>query len=76
MPKYHVIRFQTMAPSSAATTTVWVIIKGSAMSPPMVLATPVPRNAPRKLKAPAIRTAERGVRTLVETTVAMALAVS
>ena len=65
-----------MPASSAQTTTVWVIEIGSAMSPPIVLATPVPRNAPPKLKTAASMTAVRGDSTLVETTVAIALAVS
>jgi len=42
----------------------------------MVLATAVPHMAPRRLVQAARRTAWRGVRTLVETTVAMELAVS
>ena len=57
-------------------TTVCVIVAGSAMSPPMVLATPTPVNAPTKLRTAAIRTAVRPGSTLVETTVATALAVS
>jgi hypothetical protein len=76
IPRYQVRRFQTMAPTSAAATTVWVMVLGSAMSPPMVLATPTPTKAPMKLKAAAMRTAVRAGSTLVEITVATALAVS
>src|SRR5436305_13535300 len=46
------------------------------MSPPIVLATPTPTNAPTKLHTAARSTAVRPGRTLVETTVATALAVS
>ena len=42
----------------------------------MVLATAVPQMAPRRLVVAARNTAWRGVSTLVETTVAMELAVS
>ena len=76
IPKYHVSRFQTMAPTRAATITVWVTVDGSAMSLPIVAATPVPVKAPMKLNAAAMSTAVRGARTLVETTVAIAFAVS
>ncbi len=65
-----------MAPTRAAMTTVWVIDAGSVMSPPMVLATPVPAKAPTKLNAAAISTAVRPGSTLVEMTVATALAAS
>jgi len=43
---------------------------------PMVWATEVPRNAPKRLSTPAMSTAVRGESTLVETMVAMALALS
>ena len=76
MPKYQVSRFQQIAPSRAAATTNWVIDAGAAMSPPIVWATPLPTKAPIKLQAAANRTAVRPGRTLVETTVATALAVS
>ena len=46
------------------------------MSPPIVLATPTPVNAPTKLNTAASSTAVRPGRTPVETTVATALAVS
>src|SRR4051812_32266040 len=65
-----------MAPSRAAATTTWVTDAGSAMSPPMVLATPTPANAPTKLQTAAMSTAVRPGRTLVDTTVATAFAVS
>ncbi len=76
MPKYQVKRFQAMAPSKAAAITVCVTDEGAAMSPPMVLATPTPVKAPMKLHAAASSTAVRPGSTLVETTVATALAVS
>ena len=65
-----------MAPNSAPATTVWVTDLGSAMSPPMVLATPTLKNAPTKLQTAASKTAVRPGSTLVETTVATALAAS
>src|SRR5512146_1382972 len=75
-PTYHVSRFHTMAASSAAITAIGVSADGSATSVPMVLATWVLMNAPRKLRIAAIIMATRGERTRVETLVAMAFAVS
>src|SRR3954464_14882449 len=72
MPYHHVIRFQVIAPSSAARTTVCVTIAGSANPDAIVLATAVPVTAPTKLKIPAIITAVRTGRTPVDTTVAIA----
>jgi len=46
------------------------------MPDPSVLATFVPKNAPIRLRVAAMMTAVRGLSTLVETTVAMALAQS
>jgi hypothetical protein len=76
IPKYHVIRFQAIAPIRAAITTDCVVVVSSTRPAPIVLATAVPANAPMKLNAAAMRTATRGLRALVATEVAMALAVS
>jgi hypothetical protein len=76
MPYHQVMRFQTQAPSSAASTTDWVTMAGSAKPVAMVLATAVPVMAPTKLRMPAMITAVRTGSTPVETTVAMALAAS
>ena len=58
--KYQVMRFQTMAPMSAAATTAWVVVSSSTSPAPMVLATAVPANAPMKLNAAAMSTAVAG----------------
>ena len=42
MPKYQVNRFQRLAPSKAATTTVCVTAAGSTMPSAIILATPTP----------------------------------
>src|SRR5574337_621958 len=76
MPRYHVIRFQEMAASNAATTANSVASLGSTNPDPTVLATAVPVTAPKKLRPAAIRMAWTGLSTRVATTVAMALAVS
>ncbi len=55
---------------------VIVTTPASTRPPVMVLATAVPSNAPKRLVHAASTTAWRGVSTLVETTVAMELAVS
>src|ERR1051326_2595770 len=75
-PKYHVVRFHTIAASSADMTSVWVATSGGMMPLPTVVATAVPERAPTKLSTPAMSTALPGERTRVATTVAMALAVS
>src|SRR6185437_9681733 len=75
-PTYQVSRFQTIAASNAAITAIGVSADGWATSVPMVLATWVLMNAPRKLRKAAITMATRGERTRVETLVAMAFAVS
>src|ERR1017187_4021930 len=71
---HHVNRFQAIAASNAASSVVpetkWV----STRPWPMVAATAVPLSAPNKLKRVVRTMAWRGVRTLVETVVAMALA--
>ncbi len=74
--RYHVIRFQVIAPMSAAATTAWVVVASSTRPAPIVLATAVPANAPMKLNAVAIRIAWRGCRARVATDVAIAFAVS
>jgi len=77
MPYHHVIKFQVIAPSSAASTTVCVtMVAGSANPEAIVFATAVPVIAPAKLNTPAISTAMRIGRTPVETTVAIAFAAS
>jgi hypothetical protein len=56
----------------------WVIVTAfvSTRPLPMVFATAVPASAPRRFQKEAQATASRGVRTFVDTTVAMAFAVS
>ncbi len=78
IPKCHVNRFQPIAPIRAASTSGWqfATISGWTMPDPSVLATFVPKNAPIRLRVAAMMTAVRGLSTLVETTVAMALAQS
>src|SRR5918995_1695139 len=57
-PKYHVIRFQTIAPTSPAMITEYVTMSRSTMPDPTVLATPVPKKkAATKLKNAAHATA-------------------
>src|SRR5260370_2059822 len=75
-PNHHVVMFQ-MNPASTALSTVHIVTTSVSTKPlPTVEATAPPRSAPVKLKNAAIAMAWRGVRTLVETTVAMALAAS
>src|SRR6266704_1323957 len=72
-----VMRFQAMAPSSPARITFSSIISIRTRPFVIVLATAVPnQKAAMKLKKAAQRTARKGVRTRVETTVAMELAAS
>src|SRR3972149_5276057 len=69
-PNHHVIRFQAMAPMSAAHITVGEMTSGTMSPLEIVFATAVPRmNAARKLNDAAQRTANRGDRTRVATTV-------
>ena len=75
-PSHHVTRFQMIAPSNAASTVFMSTNFVSTMPLPMVEATAVPMSAPVRLKKAAIAIAWRGVSTLVETTVAIALAAS
>ena len=71
------IRSQTIAPTSPARITAKVTIVMSIMPEPTVLATAVPNpNAAAKLKNAAHMTALPGVRTRVDTTVAIELAAS
>src|SRR3954447_10156002 len=77
-PKYQVIRFQTMAPISAANTTCRppVPVGGSMMPAPTVAATLVEMSAPTRFITAARPRAARGVSALVETATAIALAAS
>ena len=76
-PKYQVIRFQEIAPSSPASTTTspWVPLGGE-MTSETVWATFWPRSAPTKFMTAAIISAIRGVSARVDTEVAIALAAS
>ena len=76
MPKYQVIRFQTIAPSRAERTTTCVIACGRISPVPIVAATAVPVSAPRKFRIAARRIAVRKGSTPVLTTVATAFAAS
>ena len=76
MPNHQVMMFHTEAPISAASTTPWVTMAGSAKPVAMVLATAVPVIAPTKFKMPARKTAVRMGSTPVDTTVAIAFAAS
>jgi len=77
-PKYQVIRFQMIAPSTPAKTTPRLSTPvGNVTSPsPTVLATPAPKCAPTKLPTAASASAIRGVSARVEILVAIALAAS
>ena len=76
MPHSQVMRFQAIAPPSAAITMAEVVVASSTRPAPIVLATAVPANAPMKLKVVAIRIAWLGRRARVATDVAIAFAVS
>lgn len=77
-PSHQVIRFQTIAASSAQISNGELISITPALISPeaIVAATAVPRNAPIILVPAANSTAWPGVSTLVATTVAIELAVS
>ena len=75
-PTSQVVMFHTKAAMSAHKTVAMVTTLVSTKPLPMVEATAPPRSAPVRLKTVAIAIACRGVSTLVETTVAMALAAS
>ncbi len=76
-PKYQVVRFQMIAPSSPArTTTSPSRPSGGTITSETVWATFWPRNAPTKFITAARISATRGVRARVDTDVAMAFAAS
>ena len=75
-PKYHVIRFQVIAPIRPAKTIVSLIASASTMPLAIVAATSSEMNAPTKLRIAARRTAARGDIARVEIEVATAFAVS
>ncbi len=77
IPYHQVMRFQPIAPISAATTTVLSTTCGSTIPLPMVLATCSGKKTnATKLKKAAHATAMRGESTRVETTVAIEFAAS
>src|SRR4051794_33938391 len=75
-PRYHVARFQAIAPTRPANTICGVMTSASTMPDAIVAATASERNAPTKFSAAAIVTAERGPIARVEIDVATAFAVS
>ncbi len=82
-PFHQVMRFQQIAPITAASTMIRPLVAAipvsadrSMIPDPIVLATSVPSSAPSRLNAAAMSSARRGVRALVETEVAIALAAS
>ena len=75
-PRYQVIRFHVIAPTSPASTTSSVIASGSTMPVATVAATAKKKNAPMKLRIAELRTATRGESARVETLVAIEFAVS
>ena len=76
-PKYHVMRFHVIAPSSPASTTISPALPaGGTIVSLTVWATSWPSSAPRKFMIAASTRAMRGVRARVETDVAMAFAAS
>ena len=75
-PKYHVTRFQKIAPMSPAKITVVVTSSASTMPLATVAATFSEMNAPTKFRIAASVTAVRGASARVEIDVAIALAVS
>ena len=83
MPSRQVIRFQTIAPTRAAMTTIWLgstpvpgLVSGLTSPEAIVLATAVPVSAPTKLAVADRTMAYSGLSARVDTDVAMALAVS
>ncbi len=75
-PSHQVKRFQKMAASKAQTSVRRFTALVSTNPAPTVVATAVPNMAPIRLQHAAMAMAWRGLRTRVETTVAIALAVS
>ena len=76
MPRRHVIRFQAIAPMSAAATTAWVVVASSTRPAPIVLATAVPGEGTDEVERRRHQDRCDGRRARVATEVAMALAVS
>src|SRR5207249_10927697 len=75
-PNHHVMMFHTNAAMTTQSIVDIVTTLVSTSPLPIVEATAPPRSAPVRLKNAAIAIALRGVRTRVETTVAIALAAS
>src|SRR5215210_5408605 len=75
-PKYQVVRFQAIAPTSPANTISSVIASGFTTSFATVAATSRDTNAPTKFSSAAYPTASRGAMARVEIEVATTLAVS
>src|SRR3954452_23612504 len=75
-PAHHVARFQAIAPTSPANTTVVVTAPASTIPDPTVAATFSEMNAPAKFRTADIATANRGDIARVDTDVAIAFAVS
>src|SRR4051812_12689728 len=77
IPKYHVMRFQTIAPSNPPRMTFGVTMLCTIMPPPIAFATASdPVNAAAKLNTAAHSTAASGLNTRVPTIVAMEFAES
>src|SRR5204862_7347140 len=75
-PRYQVIRFHVIAPTSPARTIFRVMASGLTIPLATVAATLNETNAPAKLRTALVRTARRGESARVETLVAIELAVS
>src|SRR5918997_848013 len=75
-PKYHVARFQVIAPTSPAKTIAGVTRVASTIPVAIVAATASERNAPAKLRTAAMETASLGESARVEIDVATEFAVS
>ena len=75
-PKYHVTRFQVIAPISPAKITVVVMSSASTIPPATVAATLIEMNAPTKFRIADSVTAVFGASARVEIDVATAFAVS
>src|SRR4051795_11446805 len=75
-PRYHVTRFQRMAPISPAKITTGLMSVSSTSPPEMVLATWTDRKAPARFRQAATATAVLGRNAPVAIDVAIALAVS
>jgi hypothetical protein len=75
-PRYHVSRFQVIAPTRPASSTSSVIASGLTMSFATVAATLIETKAPAKFRTAAMSTAARGPSAPVDTLVAIEFAVS